>query len=150
MQRVAGGCGTTQQKWVPWKALVAIAVILLFFFSALTAVLVRNGKWVFQAPPVSSTQPTQIGGVSLAARKSVWKSEYGEIVLTELDDGFVTGNYAFESGVITGYLIDRKLHGYWREDSEPDVACEKPGEDTKRWGRLIFRFASDLSSFEGK
>ena len=82
--------------------------------------------------------------------KSVWATEYGEIILYKTSEGLVRGTYTYKDSEIRGVIVDNALHGTWRQVEEGVVACSTEIEGSPYWGRLVFFFNSDLSAFEGK
>ncbi len=131
---------------------------LLWFFGGLTVVVATVAGFYltshFRSLDVSKDHPlwpdVSLLDASPSQTKSVWISDYGEVVLYENPEGFVRETYTYENGEIRGKFLENELHGIWRQTAESDVACTTAIEGSIYWGRLVFSFNSDFTAFEGQ
>ncbi|MEQ8173966.1 MAG: stalk domain-containing protein [Syntrophomonadaceae bacterium] len=124
-----------------------------------TAAVINNGRTLLPVGAVGKALGAEIGWdagtktVSISAPLTVlpfidlsswtgtWTTNWGKMVLTQ-SGNLVSGNYEYDSGKITGTVVDGILSGTWSESP----SYSPPGDA----GDIIFTMNSDGKSFSGQ
>jgi hypothetical protein len=88
-------------------------------------------------PAVPSDVPAHISSCNYAGK---WETDWGTMVLAQQGNK-VTGNYTWDSGKVSGTIVDGVFVGTWSE--APSYAPDKDAGD------LVFYFTKDCNSFSG-
>lgn len=98
-------------------------------------------------PPVQMS--TDLPAAKLGFRGGVvynctgkWKTNWGEMLLTQYKDGSVTGEYTYDKGKIEGKMSGNLLSGTWSE-----APTYQGNHDS---GLIEFQFNEDCSVFKGR
>ena len=82
------------------------------------------------------------GGSSPCICGGTWKTNWGQMVLSQTSDGKVTGDYTHDQGKIEGTISGNSFSGRWSE--APSY------QDPNDGGLVEFQFDADCMTFTGR
>lgn len=80
---------------------------------------------------------------------ATFQSDWGEMTLDRWEGRAVAGRFAHQNGRFDGERQGMTVRGYWYQD-ESGVACPRPRNGQRYYGRMELTFAPDGQAFEGR